>query len=146
MPLSTLQFHGDETPTQCAELSAIAGHRPWLRALRIRDNDSTQEIQRLSLEYLNAGAQAILFDTFSQQAYGGTGHRFDWSILPEEIASRCILSGGLNSDNVRMAINTVQPYAVDVSSGVESHPGVKDPERIVAFIKAVRSPTAPELS
>ncbi|MBN4664998.1 MULTISPECIES: phosphoribosylanthranilate isomerase [Pandoraea] len=140
VPLTSLQFHGDETPGQCAALAAAAGHRPYLRAMRI--GPETKDSGDL-LQFANAytAAQGLLLDALVE-GYGGGGKVFDWSLIPKDIARRAVLSGGLNAHNVADAIRQVTPYAVDVSSGVEASRGVKDPARMTAFVHAVRAADA----
>lgn len=88
------------------------------------------------------GARGFLLDTFTS-GHGGSGKTFDWSRIPEECASRIILSGGLNTDNIHKAITQIRPYAVDISSGIEAiAPGHKDPARMAAFVQAVRAADA----
>jgi phosphoribosylanthranilate isomerase len=82
------------------------------------------------------GAKAILLDSHSA-SFGGSGKAFDWSLIPAELAPRVVLSGGLNAQNVADAITRIRPYAVDVSSGVETSPGIKDHERLRAFFMEV---------
>jgi len=140
VPLTTLQFHGDETPAQCATLSVAAGNRPYMRAMRI--GPETKDSGDL-LQFANAytAAQGILLDALVE-GYGGGGKVFDWSLIPKDIARRAVLSGGLNAHNVAEAIGRVTPYAVDVSSGVEASRGVKDHARMTAFVHAVRAADA----
>lgn len=128
-PLGLLQFHGDETPDYCAGFG-----RPWLKAVRMRDDvDIAAELDRY------AGAAALLLDTYRPGVPGGTGERFDWDRVPAALASRIVLAGGLTPDNVGAAIAVARPWAVDVSGGVESSPGVKDPALIRAFLAAARA-------
>ena len=140
VPLTTLQFHGDETPGECAALSAAAGNRPYMRAMCI--GPETKDSGDL-LQFANAytAAQGILLDALVE-GYGGGGKVFDWSLIPKDIARRAVLSGGLNAHNVAEAIGRVTPYAVDVSSGVEASRGVKDHARMTAFVQAVRAADA----
>lgn len=128
VPLDILQFHGDESPEQCE------GHgRPWFKALRVRpDIDLRTEAARYQ------GARAILLDAYVPGVPGGTGERFDWSLIPDDLPKPLILAGGLTPDNVVEAIASVRPYAVDVSGGVEASRGIKDAERVAAFIRHVR--------
>ena len=122
-----LQFHGDESPDFCAQF-----HTPYLKACRV-----TQGVDLL--EYLRpySGAAGWLLDSHVD-AYGGVGESFDWSLVPAERGRPIVLSGGLTRENVREAIRRVRPWAVDVSSGVESAKGIKDAARIAAFIAEVR--------
>ncbi len=140
VPLTLLQFHGDETAAQCEELASIAG-LPWLRALRIGVHTQPADLVESALNYSTAGG--LLFDTLVE-GYGGGGKTFDWSLIPAELARRAVLSGGLNAQNVGDAIRRVRPYAVDVSSGIEvpGARGVKDPVRMAAFVRAVREADA----
>ncbi len=129
VPLSTLQFHGSEAPTDCARFN-----RPFIKALRMREHtDVGAELARY------ARAQALLLDTYKAGTPGGTGEAFDWQRVPPQLASRIVLAGGLNPSNVGAAVAQVRPYAVDVSGGVESTPGIKDHARIRAFIRAVHT-------
>ena len=136
VPLTLLQFHGDETPAQCEELASIAG-LPWLKALRVAPQTTRADLVESALNY--SAASGLLFDTHVE-GYGGGGKTFDWSLIPAELAHRAVLSGGLNTQNVGDAIQRVRPYAVDVSSGIEvpGAKGVKDPARMAAFVRAVR--------
>ena len=83
------------------------------------------------------GARALLLDAYRPGVPGGTGETFDWSRIPAGLAKPVILAGGLGADNVAEAIATVAPFAVDVSGGVEAAPGIKDAERMAAFLAAV---------
>jgi len=128
VPLDLLQFHGDETSAQCE------GHgRPYIKALRVRPGE---DIAACCAEYNQASG--ILLDTYVPGVPGGTGEVFDWSLVPADLGKPVILAGGLTADNVRAAIAQVSPYAVDVSGGVEASKGVKDAEKIRAFIREVR--------
>lgn len=128
VPLDLLQFHGDEEPADCE------GHgRPWFKALRVR---AGEDIAAQAARYV--GASAILLDTFVAGVPGGTGEVFDWSLIPSQMPKPVILAGGLTADNVQQAIAQVRPYAVDISGGVESSKGIKDAERVRAFVKQVR--------
>ncbi|WP_244829122.1 phosphoribosylanthranilate isomerase [Caballeronia sp. TF1N1] len=140
VPLSILQFHGDETPEQCAELAAIAG-LPYWRALRIGPDAATSDLIESSLKFADAGG--ILLDALVE-GFGGGGKIFDWSLIPTDLGHRAVLSGGLNTQNVSEAIRRVRPFAVDVSSGIETPgaKGVKDPARMAAFVRAVREADA----
>jgi len=93
------------------------------------------------LQYANdfRHAQALLLDAHSEAAYGGTGQTFDWNLIPAELSKPIILAGGLNADNVEQAIMQVKPYAVDVSGGVELSKGIKDADKIAAFMQGVRN-------
>ncbi|MFY9315680.1 MAG: phosphoribosylanthranilate isomerase [Burkholderiales bacterium] len=124
---SMLQFHGEEAPEFCAQFGV-----PWIKACRVRPQVDL-------LEYLRpfSGAAGWLLDSHVEE-YGGVGESFDWSLVPAERSRPIILSGGLTRENVRSAVRRVRPWAVDVSSGVESAKGIKDAARIAAFIAEVR--------
>ncbi len=128
VPLDRLQFHGDETPEECAGYG-----RPWYKALRVQAGEDLAS-------RVNAyqGASAILLDTYVAGVPGGTGEVFDWSLIPAQLSKPLILAGGLDSENVERAITSVRPYAVDVSGGVEREKGVKDAAKVQAFIQRVR--------
>ncbi|SNT20748.1 phosphoribosylanthranilate isomerase [Noviherbaspirillum humi] len=138
VPLTQLQFHGDETPQQCATI-AQAAMRPFTRALRITADMSGADLLEYESAYRLSSPlfSGLILDTFVD-GYGGGGKVFDWSLIPKELAPRVVLSGGLSVQNVAEAIASVRPYAVDVSSGVEASRGIKDPARIRDFIAAVR--------
>jgi phosphoribosylanthranilate isomerase len=129
VPLNLLQFHGEETPEFCRQV-----HVPYIKAVRVRAG-----LDLLQYAQLYSAARGLLLDAFVEGAHGGTGTAFDWSLIPRELPLPVILSGGLNPDNVADAIRRVRPPAVDVSSGVEASPGIKDPLKIAAFMKEVRS-------
>jgi phosphoribosylanthranilate isomerase len=129
VPLDLLQFHGDETPADCEGY-----HRPWIKALRVRPGD---DLQAACERY--HGARGILLDTFVAGVPGGTGEAFDWSLVPSRLSKPIILAGGLSAANVGEAIARVKPYAVDVSGGVEASKGIKDHDKMAAFMAAVRS-------
>ncbi|MGI4814563.1 MAG: phosphoribosylanthranilate isomerase [Janthinobacterium lividum] len=140
VPLSMLQFHGDETPERCREL-ASAVRLPWMRALRVGATTTSADLLESALAY--ADGNGIILDAIVD-GYGGGGKVFDWSLIPEKLGRRAVLSGGLNAQNVAEAIRTVRPYAVDVSSGIEvpGARGVKDAARMIAFVRAVRGANA----
>ena len=127
--LDTLQFHGDESPLDCSQYQM-----PFIKSLRVKPETNVLQVAD---EF--SSASAILLDSFNPSAYGGTGEAFDWSLACVDISLPIILAGGLNETNVSAAISQVKPYAVDASSGVESAPGVKDIDKIVAFIRNTNS-------
>lgn len=141
-PIGLLQFHGDETPEQCARLAERVG-KPWMKAFRVKPDTTATDL--LEYERLCRAASplfsSLLLDTYVD-AYGGAGKVFDWSLIPNELAPRVVLSGGLSAQNATGAVNRVRPFAVDVSSGVEREKGIKDASRITAFIDAVRAADA----
>lgn len=129
VPLDTLQFHGDESLLDCSQYQM-----PFIKSLRVKPETNVFQVAD---EF--SSASAILLDSFNPSAYGGTGEAFDWSLACVDISLPIILAGGLNETNVSAAISQVKPYAVDASSGVESAPGVKDIDKIVAFIRNTNS-------
>jgi phosphoribosylanthranilate isomerase len=131
VPHALLQFHGDETPQQCD-----AARRPYLRAARMAPGFDLLDFAR---QFTNA--QALLLDAHVD-GYGGGGKAFDWSIVPPDVPAPVVLSGGLNPANVTDGIARVRPWAVDVSTGVESGKGIKDAALMRQFCDAVRSADA----
>ena len=129
VPLDTLQFHGDEEVVDCTQYQM-----PFIKSLRVTSKTNLDQIA----EHFS-DASALLLDSYNPNSYGGTGEIFDWSLARVKINLPIILAGGLNSENVSEAISQVNPYAVDASSGVESSPGMKDIDKILAFIQSVRS-------
>jgi len=127
VPLNLLQFHGDESPDFCDQFEI-----PYIKVLRMRKNVN---VTAFAQEYPNAAG--LLLDTYHEGIAGGTGQVFDWQRVPDDCPLPIILAGGLNPENVATAINTAHPYAVDVSSGVESRPAVKDYDKIKTFINEV---------
>ena len=128
VPIHLLQFHGDEDEAYCRQFD-----RPFVKAARVAPGMDL-------LQYAGAfpSAQAILLDAFVD-GYGGGGKVFDWSLIPPDLKTPIILSGGLDADNVADAITRVRPAAVDVSSGVEVSKGIKDAAKMRAFVAAVRA-------
>ncbi|MFO1294051.1 MAG: phosphoribosylanthranilate isomerase [Rubrivivax sp.] len=131
VPQALLQFHGDETPAQCE-----AAARPYLRAARMGEG-----LDLLDFARRFRTAQALLLDAHVP-GYGGAGEVFDWSRVPPGVPCPVVLSGGLNPANVIDGVLRVRPFAVDVSSGVESARGIKDPELMRRFCDAVRAADA----
>jgi phosphoribosylanthranilate isomerase len=129
--LMLAQVHGDESALYCQQLG-----RPVLKALRLKDRGTFLALAEFQGR---ANVRGFLIDTFSDQAYGGTGKTVDWTLAQEAACSTpIILAGGLTPTNVAEAIAQVRPYGVDVSSGVEQSPGKKDPDKVKAFIQAAR--------
>jgi phosphoribosylanthranilate isomerase len=128
VPIHLLQFHGDEDDDYCRQFD-----RPFIKAARVRAGMDL-------VQYAGAfpSAQAILLDAFVD-GFGGGGKVFDWTLIPSALKTPIILSGGLDAGNVAEAIGRVRPAAVDVSSGVESTKGIKDHDKIQAFVAAVRA-------
>lgn len=131
VPLQLLQFHGDETETECARYG-----RPWIKAARVRAG-----VDLLEFAACHRRASGLLLDSFVD-GYGGGGKTFDWSLIPLGLDRPVILSGGLDPGNVGDAVRAVRPWAVDVSSGVETAKGIKDADLIAAFIAGVRDADA----
>ncbi len=127
--LQLLQFHGDEPPEFCARFGL-----PYIKAARVRP-----ELDLLEYSACYREARGLLLDAYRPGVPGGTGERFDWSLVPQGLPLPVILSGGLTPENVAEAIQVVRPWAVDVSSGVEAHKGIKDAAKIAAFIERVRN-------
>jgi phosphoribosylanthranilate isomerase len=125
--LDLLQFHGDETPQECASYGM-----PFIKAIRVK---SDTNLVQCAKDF--SASKALLLDTFTDGVVGGTGHVFDWNLIPAALDKPVILAGGLTAQNVAQAINQVKPYAVDVSGGVEVSKGIKDAEKIAAFMQQV---------
>jgi phosphoribosylanthranilate isomerase len=124
-----LQFHGEESPDFCKSFN-----RPFLKAVRVRPG---LDLLQYAADF--ADAQGLLLDAYTPDAHGGTGHSFDWSLIPSGLPLPVVLAGGLEPGNVAEAVRRVRPWAVDVSSGVESAKGIKDAAKVVAFINEVRN-------
>jgi len=126
LPIGLLQFHGDESPEYCEQFKM-----PYMKAIRMRDDvELVAEVERYST------ASAILLDSYQPGMPGGTGQVFDWTMI-KKVNKPVILAGGLAANNVAMAIEQVQPYAVDVSGGVELAKGIKDNQKISDFMQEV---------
>lgn len=126
--LDIIQLHGDESPEFCASV-----RRRVIKAIRVKDGTCLDSMK----DYRVA---AFLLDAWSPSAFGGTGRTFNWEIAASAAKSkRIVLAGGLTPDNVADAVRQVRPYAVDVSSGVESEPGRKDLKKLQKFIEAARN-------
>ncbi len=126
LSIDMLQFHGDESAAYCEQFN-----KPYIKAVRMKD-----DVDLIDAATCYASASAILLDSYQPNIPGGTGQVFDWSLI-NKIDKPIILAGGLNAANVAMAISQVCPYAVDVSGGVEKSKGIKDPEKISAFMQEV---------
>lgn len=130
--LDMLQFHGEESPDYCIRFG-----KPYIKALRMR---SGTDVRAYTKNYPHASA--FLLDSYVPGVKGGTGMMFDWQQVPKDISGPIILAGGLTSENISQAITLLRPYAVDVSGGVEISKGIKDAEKIIAFMKGVSMATA----
>lgn len=126
--LNLLQFHGDETPEFCAQFGVMS-----MKAFRIRDAAALAALPDYQTD-------AYLLDAFSASGLGGTGEQFNWdlAVAAQKFGKPIFLAGGLTPENVAEAVRQVQPFGVDVSSGVESAPGKKDAAKVRAFIQAAK--------
>ena len=125
--LDLLQFHGDESPAQCALFD-----RPYMKAVHVNDD---VDLRAASRRY--ADAKALVLDTQDDKLWGGSGRTFDWDVVPPDLPLPVVLAGGLTPNNVADAVRRLRPYGVDVSGGVEQAPGIKDAARIIKFIEEV---------
>ena len=127
VPIDCIQFHGDETAKACR----IYGKR-YIKAISMREG-----IDIPALAHYYHDAAGLLLDAFHPDSKGGTGSQFNWSLIPNQLDLPIILAGGLDETNAKLAVQTVKPYALDVSSGVETRKGIKDSLKMAAFIKQV---------
>lgn len=125
---SLLQFHGSESPEFCVQFGL-----PFLKAVPMA---TPQNLPDWMQRY--ATARALLLDAHAPGALGGTGQSFDWTMVPQDSPLPIVLAGGLKPENVAQAITMARPCAVDVSSGIESAPGIKDPQKMLRFMQEVR--------
>ena len=128
VPLDVLQFHGQELEQFC-----ISFGRPYIKSIAMGEEIGSAKL------YSYASASALLLDSNKLGQPGGSGELFDWRAIPANIDKPIILAGGLDASNVTAAISAVRPYAVDVSSGIESSKGVKDPNKMSQFVTSVRT-------
>ena len=136
VPLTMLQFHGNEGPAYCSEAARRTGLKVT-KAMPARDAHAVRALSAYKTDF-------HLLDAYVPGSYGGTGERFDWELAAAHPGRPpLILAGGLEPDNVGEAVATVRPFAVDVSSGVESSPGVKDADTMRRFFDAVQQAAAP---
>lgn len=136
VPLTIVQLHGDEGPSYCDEARRRTGVK-LIKAVRVRDGATVRALSAYRTDF-------HLMDSHVPGAWGGTGQRFDWKLAAEHPHEPpLILSGGLDADNVREAIEVAKPFAVDVASGVEAAPGRKDPELLRRFFESVERAPAP---
>ena len=127
--IDTIQFHGDESPSDCSQFQM-----PFIKAIRMREGTN---LLKQAEEF--SSAAGLLLDSFEEDSYGGTGKSFDWNLIRDNIDLPIILAGGLNKDNVMSAIEKTQPYAIDISSGVEVYKGIKDIGKTKEIIEIVKS-------
>ena len=136
VPLTALQFHGDEGPAYCAEAARRTGLKV-MKAMRAKDAHAVKALSAYKTDF-------HMLDAYVAGSYGGTGERFDWELAAGHPGRPpLVLSGGLTPENVTEAMEVVRPFAVDVASGVEAAPGVKDPDRMKRFFEAVQQAAAP---
>ena len=127
--IDTIQFHGDESPSDCSQFQM-----PFIKAIRMREGTN---LLKQAEEF--SSAAGLLLDSFEEDSYGGTGKSFDWNLIKDNIDLPIILAGGLNKDNVISAIEKTQPYAIDISSGVEVDKGIKGIGKTKEIIEIVKS-------
>lgn len=125
VPVDCLQFHGDESPESCR----VYG-KPYMKAVRMKPETDLHAIANQFHD-----ASALLLDAYHPGIQGGSGSRFDWDVIPADLPLPIVLAGGLTADNAGEAIASVKPYALDVSSGVEVTKGIKDAEKMAAFMR-----------
>ncbi|MBT3924211.1 MAG: phosphoribosylanthranilate isomerase [Nitrospina sp.] len=126
--LDLVQLHGEESPSYCRKIK-----RRVIKAFRVKDIQSIQQLEKYSVS-------GFLLDTYTENLHGGTGKVFDWNLAhPAKKMGPVILAGGLTPRNIRQAISQARPYGVDVCSGVEKSPGIKDPEKVRAFLNNIKS-------
>ncbi|AEF99048.1 phosphoribosylanthranilate isomerase [Methylomonas methanica] len=129
--IDCLQFHGDESPEECRLYA-----KPYIKAIRMQPGVDLDDIQA---QY--ADAAGLLLDAYHPGVQGGTGSGFDWELITGKLSLPLILAGGLSPENAALAVQQVRPYALDVSSGVEAGKGVKDAEKMAAFIRKINQTT-----
>jgi phosphoribosylanthranilate isomerase len=129
--IDLLQFHGEEPQEYCRQFN-----RPYMKAIRVKPDTNLLQYAQIYNE-----AKALLLDTYTEGAVGGTGKTFDWGLIPQHLPVPVVLAGGLNVENVGQAIQQVRPFAVDVSGGVEVNKGVKDAAKMAAFVLGVSNAT-----
>ena len=127
VPIDCLQFHGNEQAEDCRRYN-----KPYMKAVRMKEGINMTQI---SEQYHDASA--LLLDAYHPAIKGGSGQQFDWDLIPKQCSLPIVLAGGLDQDNVKQAIQSVKPYALDVSSGVELEKGIKDVAKMAAFIQEI---------
>jgi len=125
--IDCIQFHGDEPVDACRVYN-----KSYMKAIRMKPG---LDIMEIATQYDDAAA--LLLDAYHPGIKGGSGSQFDWDLIPENCTLPVVLAGGLQVDNVRQAIQSVKPYALDVSSGVEAEKGIKDVAKMAAFIQQI---------
>jgi len=125
--IDLIQFHGNESVEECRRYG-----KAYMKAIRVKTDTN---LVQYAADY--SDAKALLLDTYTEGVPGGTGQVFDWALIPKDLTKPVVLAGGLDAENVALAIRQVKPYAVDVSGGVEFKKGVKDAAKIAAFMRGV---------
>ena len=125
--IDCIQFHGDESVDACSVYN-----KPYMKAIRMKPD---LDILAIAAQYQDA--TALLLDAYHPGIKGGSGSQFDWDLIPENCSLPVVLAGGLQVNNARLAVESVRPYALDVSSGVEAEKGIKDVAKMAAFIQAI---------
>ncbi|MCL6495685.1 MAG: phosphoribosylanthranilate isomerase [Ignavibacterium sp.] len=125
--LNMVQLHGGETPEDISLINV-----PVIKAFRVNDNFDFSVLNHYSNSYL-------LLDSFDKEELGGTGKTFNWQMIPEQLKSKIILAGGINSDNIDIIFQQIKPQAIDVSSSLEEYPGKKDKQKVIQFFKKIKS-------
>jgi phosphoribosylanthranilate isomerase len=127
LPVNLLQFHGEETPEFCNQFKI-----PYIKAIPVTSKEAI-----LNAQANYEQAKALLLDTYSPKAKGGTGKPFDWNLIPDNLEKPFLLAGGLTSENVSEAVKRLNPYGVDVCSGIEQSPGIKNHQQMRQFVEAL---------
>lgn len=125
--LNMVQLHGGETPEDISLINV-----PAIKAFRVNDNFDFSVLNHYSNSYL-------LLDSYDKEELGGTGKTFNWQMIPEQLKSKIILAGGINSDNIDIIFQQIKPQAIDVSSSLEEYPGKKDKQKVIQFFKKIKS-------
>lgn len=125
--LNMVQLHGGETPEDISLINV-----PVIKAFRVNDNFDFTVLHLYSNSYL-------LLDSYKEEEIGGTGKSFNWQIIPEQLKSKIILAGGINSDNIDLIFQQIKPQAIDVSSSLEQYPGKKDKQKVIQFFNKIKT-------
>jgi len=126
--IDCIQFHGNETAKACRVYN-----KPYIKAVRMKEG---RDVVKIAAQYDDACA--LLLDAYHPRIQGGSGSQFDWDLIPDNCSLPVVLAGGLHVNNARQAVQKVKPYALDVSSGVESAKGIKDVAKMAAFIQQIK--------
>ena len=125
--LNMVQLHGGETPEDISLINV-----PVIKAFRVNDNFDFKVLHHYSNSFL-------LLDSYKEEEFGGTGKSFNWQIIPEQLKSKIILAGGINSDNIDFIFQQIKPQAIDVSSSLEQYPGKKDKQKVIQFFNKIKT-------